>query len=234
MLDWQRHVTPHGELQALDDRLWVVTATPPKGGLPRNMFIYRLDDGGLLVHGAHALREETMRAIEALGPLRLMIVSSQIHAMHEPQYRQRYPEMRVACPAAARDKVARDVAVDDDVAAIAGKYGFRVVAPDGVKPIEHIYEVPVAGGQAWIVGDMLMNNPDGPGFAGWLLRMLGSTGFFGMTGIGRLLLLKDRAAFKRWLGAQARRDDIRIIGLSHGDVITADAGVRLQAAADRL
>jgi hypothetical protein len=110
---WQQQVTPHGELQMLDERLWVVTAT---GGLPRKLF----------------------------------------------------------------------------------------------------------------------NLPHQPGFVGWLFKTLGSTGFFGMTGIARMFILQDRAAFKRWLAEQACRDDLRLIGVSHGDAVTADCQAKLQAASDRL
>jgi hypothetical protein len=234
MGDWQRHVTAHGDLRSLDERLWVVTAGEPQGHLTRNMFIYRLDDGGLLIHGAHALRTETMDAIEAIGPMRLMIVASQFHCLHESLYAERYPQLTVVCPVGSRAKVTRHVRVDDDLEAVAEGYGFRWLAADGVKAAERVVELPIRGGSAWLLGDMMMNLPHLPGLDGWLFKLLGSTGFFGMTAIGRFLLLKDKAAFKAWLVAQAGRDDLRVIGVSHGDVIAADCQERLRSAAGRL
>jgi hypothetical protein len=234
MADWQSHVTAHGELQQLDERLWLVTAGEPGRGLTRNMIIYRLDDGGLLLHGVHAVREATLAAIEALGPLRLMIVAGTFHSMDEALYKERFPQLVVATPAPVRSRVARDVAVDEDVEAIAGRYGFTVLEPDGIKPVERVYALPVTGGQAWVIGDMMMNLPDSSGFVGWLFRVLGSTGFFGITGIGRLLMLKDRAAFKAWMLRSAEQDAPRLIVVSHGEAITADCQERLRVAAARL
>lgn len=231
---WDRHITAHGELTQLDERLWQVTAGLPHGSLTRNMVIYRLDDGGLLIHGAHALRAETMTAIEALGPLRLMIVSSPIHEMHEKLYQARYPELVITCPAASRPKLQRIVRIDADVEAVGAGYGVTVVAPDGIKPIERCYELAVSDGNALVCGDMMMNLPHLPGFMGWLMRTIGSTGFFGMTGIGRMLLLKDRSAFRGWLQRMAGRTDLRCIIVGHGETIRSDCAARLGDAAARL
>lgn len=234
MADWQRRVKPHGPLRQLDERLWVVTSGLPHGGLTRNMVLYRLDDGGLLLHGVHALDEATLAAVAALGPLRLMIVSGPIHCMDEALYKARFPELLVAAPAPVRAKVAREVAVDVDVETIADRFGFTVVSPAGIKPLERIYALPVADGVAWVLGDVMMNLPHGSGFAGWLFKTLGSTGFFGITGIGRWLLLQDRARFKAWLQQAATADDLKLIVVAHGEPITVDCSNRLRQAAARL
>jgi hypothetical protein len=231
---WDRHVTAHSDLTQLDERLWEVTATLPRGSMTRNMTIYRLNDGGLLIHGAHALRAETLAAVEALGELRLMIVASTLHEMHETLYQARYPDLATACPAAVRAKLQRHLRIDAAIEDIGAGLGITVLSPDGIKPIERSYELPLREGVALVFGDMLMNLPHFSGFEGWLLRSIGSTGFFGMTGIGRLLLLKNRASFRLWLAQMADRPDLRIISVGHGATIRSACGNRLKEATARL
>ena len=67
----------------------------------------------------------------------------------------------------------------------AATLGAAVVAPDGIKRSEYIYAVR----GAWVLADVMMNLPKLGGFDGWLFGVLGSTGFFGITGIGRMLLM---------------------------------------------
>jgi hypothetical protein len=55
MSTWKEHVHPHGDLVELTEGLWIVTGSLPRSGLPRNMVVYRLRDGGLLIHSAIAL-----------------------------------------------------------------------------------------------------------------------------------------------------------------------------------
>lgn len=234
MQDWERHALPHGDITALDERLWQVTGSLPQGSMPRNMTLYRLDDGGLLIHGAQALREATMQQLEGLGPPRVMIVASPFHSLHEALYKQRYPQLTVLCPAAARSKVEGEVSVDGTVEEQLAGFGVRWLGPDGLKPIERAYELPLANGHALLMGDILMNLPHLPGFGGVVMRLLGSTGYLGMTRVGRMLLLQEKVAFRRWLEAQAARPELRLVAVAHGTVVTEQACAELRSAAARL
>lgn len=234
MHDWNRHILPHGDITALDERLWQVTGSLAKGPMPRNMTLYRLDGGGLLIHGAQALHEDAMQRLEALGQPQVMIVASPFHHLHESLYKQRYPQLTVLCPAAARSKVEGEIPIDGTVEDDLGDVGVRWLGPDGIKPIERAYELPLADGHALLLGDILMNLPHLPGVGGFLMRLLGSTGFFGITRIGKMILLQDKAAFRRWLEAQAARPDLRLVTVAHGAVISERPGEALGQAAARL
>ena len=80
-------------------------------GLTRNMIVARRDDGGLLIRGAIATDEAVHGAIEALGPLRLLLVPNASHRLDAPAFVARYPGPRVYCPAGAQKGVAKKVAV---------------------------------------------------------------------------------------------------------------------------
>lgn len=225
--DWNTHVLPHGPLEAHGEQVWSVAGTVARGPLPRRMVVWRRDDGGLVVHSAIAMNEEGMAALASLGAPSVMIVPNAYHRMDAAVWKARFPGLKVYAPAAARAAVEKIVAVDATIEDAGDAIAARVVAPPGVKATEYIYD---AHG-AWVITDMMMNLPPLPGFSGWLVGVLGSTGFFGMTGIGRMLLLKDRAAFKGWLASQAAPTAILP---AHGDVIAGGTGAALQAAAGRL
>ena len=60
-------VLPHGKIEKLEENLWRVDGTLPGGGPPRVMTIARLRDGRLVIHGAIALDDASMKELEALG-----------------------------------------------------------------------------------------------------------------------------------------------------------------------
>lgn len=232
MTAWE--VYPHGELRQLADRLWAVEGSLPRLPIPRTMFVYRLDEGGLLVWSSVALDDAGMAQLEALGPVELIVVPNQFHRMQARAYLERYPQARVLCPAAAREHVAKEVAVHATVEEELPQHGITFHADAGIKPSEVVYEFPVEGGAALVFCDALFNLPHGRGLKGLLVRLIGSSGFFGVTRIGRLFVLADRQRFKQWLLQQSARKDLVLLGVAHGACVTERCGSRLVEAAARL
>ena len=234
MNDWNDGVLPHGSLEPLAENLWLVRGSLPRGNLPRAMVVYRLDDGRLLIHSAIALDEAGMAAIDALGVVTFIIVPNAFHRLDAARYKARYPSAQVLTPSFIHDAAAKLVAVDGHCEDVLPGLGIACRTPAGVKDSEFVYELPVDGGVAVVITDLLFNLPVLKGFDGWVFKMIGSSGFFGMTAVGRMLMLNNRGRFKRWLESQAGRTDIRLICVAHGDPIVEDCGPRLQQAADRL
>jgi hypothetical protein len=230
--DWR--VYPHGNLEPLAEGLWQISGSLPRGNIPRNMAVYRLPDGGLLLHSVICLDDQRMADLLSLGEPRFLIVPNGRHRIDAARYKRRFPEARLLCPEAARDAVSQRVAVDAAAdAPEALPRGVRARAPAGLKPGEVAYEVDVAGGRALLIGDNLMNLRHLPGADGFLFRVFGSTGFFGVTRLTQLLLMRDRAAYAGWLRSLAT-DDLRAISVCHGDPITEACAERLREAAVRL
>lgn len=227
-------VYPHGPLQELAPGLWQVTGSTPRSVLPRNMVVFRLPDGGLWIHSGVALDEPGMAGLEALGQPRVLVVPNAFHRMDAPFYKQRYPGVQVVCPAVSERRVTARVAVDGYAEELLPPLGIICHQPAGMRPFELAYELPLAEGRALVVTDLLFNLRLLPGFGGWLLRVGGSAGFFGITALGRLMGLKDWAAFKAWLEAMAGLPGLRAICVAHGEAILADCAGRLREAAARL
>ena len=85
-----------------------------------------------------------------------------------------------------------------------------------------------------LYGDALFNVPHGRGPRGMMVRLLGSSGRFHMSPIGKLFLLRDKEAFRGWLREQAARNDLVRIIPGHGEIVDRDVAARLSEAAVRL
>lgn len=234
--NWQAHVLPHSDLTPLADNMWQVTGRLPRkaGQLPRNMTVYRMKDGGLLIHSGIAMNESATKALESLGPPQLLMVPNRMHRLDAGVYKERYPQLRVICPRAAQVYVEQKVAVDAVAEDELPRHGIRCHVPAGLRPAEVCLELDVGEHRALVFTDILFNLKHAPGLDGIILKLIRSSGYFGMTPVGRLLLLKDRAKFRGWLEQLAEIPRLKAICVGHGDPITADCANRLRSAAARL
>lgn len=244
--EWLSHVSPHSEIEELAPSLWHVTGTMPGSTMvPREMVLYKLPDASLLIHSAIALNESGMAKLESLGTPNILIVPNRIHRLDARVYKQRYPDLLVVCPAAAKPYVEEVVAVDGIAEEILPAYGITCREPAGIRPQELVYELPLSTGKALVFTDILFNLnksyfeqnlPVGKFLFQWLgTSAIGSSGFFGITGLGRQFFMSDRHAYRQWLEALADSiPDLLVISVAHGSPIVADCNNRLREAAARL
>jgi hypothetical protein len=230
MSDWSAHVLPHGPLTQLAPRMWQVTGTMKNVPLPRNMTIWRMADGGLWIHSAVACDDATMAEIEALGRPSVLVVPNGFHRLDAGVWKDRYPGMRVVCPEGSRAKVGEVLKVDGLDSEVPGV----ITHGAGLKASENIYEVDAGAGNGLVVCDALFNVAHIPGFMGFVLKMIGSTGGFKMTNIARFAVLEDKKAFAQWMEQAAASPDLALLCLSHGDAVLADAARKLKDAAAAL
>jgi len=227
-------IYPHSQLLKLDECLWQVTGSLPRGSLPRNMILYRFDDNSLLLHSVVALDEKTMQKIEILGQPKVMIVPNRMHKLDAIWYKKRYPKIKVICPEFSKRSIKKTVPIDNICESLLPTMNIKYHSPEGTFGFEYVYELNLLSGKALIMTDILFNLPHLPGFDGLIMRIIGSTGFFGMTRIGKLFVLKKKKLFKEWLIKQSKREDIKLISVAHGNPITSDCSKALIAAANRL
>ncbi len=232
--EWRRSVFPHGPLQLVAPGVWQVTGSSGRSPVPRNMVVGVLPDRTLWLHSVIALDEKTMEELEQLGRPSVMVVPNPIHRLDAKVYKNRFPDLQVVCPAAARAKVEQVLKVDATCEEALGKYGIECQAPDGLKPFELVYLFPTPGGPVLVVTDALMNLPNLPGWRGRVMAWIGSTGFFGITRIGKLLLMKDGKKFEQWLLALSSTPRLQAIVVAHGAVIKENPHEHLRRAARRL
>jgi hypothetical protein len=229
-------VQPHEELIEIAEGIWSVEGSiiMPLGRFPRRMTVLALTGGGTALWSPIPLREPEMARIEALGPVRYLIVPNQAHRLDLKPFCDRYPDARVITAPSARDAVmlaapvdATDDIIDDPT------IRFQLVA--GTKADELALTVERHDGTTLILNDILSNvrHPKGLG-ANIMARVLG----FGVKRprtsrpVRRMFVARPDVLakqFRQW----AELPDLRRIVVSHGDVIrVAPREALLQAASD--
>ncbi len=231
---WSDHVIPHKPFEKIGPSLWSVTGYKSKGGLPRNMVIYRLSDNSILIHSAVALDDEGMKVIESLGDPSILVVPNRFHRMDAGVYKERYPDIKVVCPEAARTHVEKVVSVDDTCENVLPSHGIICHPPAGIKPGELCYEIDSGNGKALIMTDLMFNLQHGEGLSGFIFKHLGSTGFFGLTKIGKFLMLSNKSAFQTWIREMSELEGLRFICMAHGENIIENAPEHMIEAANAL
>ncbi len=225
----------HGPLSVLADGLWTVDAELSSLPIGRRMTVARVAGGRLMVHSAVACDEPTMAAIDRLGPIRFIVVPSGFHRMDAPAYAARYPEALVLTMPASRARASQQVEVHGD-------YGqLPVGAPLTFEPLVGVPAEAVFihaapdGSETLIFNDSFMNLPASiPGFRGWVVKLIGSTGGPKVTRTARLAMVKDKQAYADHLRRLAARPRLARVVPGHGAIILDGAAAALRLAADGL
>jgi hypothetical protein len=237
MGEWSESVLPHGQIEEIGKGFWQVTGSLKRNPLPRNMVFWKAPDGSVIVHSVVCLDDESMAAIEALGPVRHILVPCRMHRTDAPRFKARYPDARILCPSFAREKVEEVVPVDGTFEEVLPDLGVELFTPVGIKPFEFHLGVPLEGGTyALVVTDALFNlGPKPPrGFGGWTVKMMGSVGPLGITRAGRFLLLDDKSAYQTYLEGLAAARPWSVLSVAHGVPVVEDVAPALMEAAARV
>jgi len=227
-------VLPHGPLQKLEDNLWVVDGTLPRGRMNRRMSVVKRSDGKLVFHNAVPLQELDMQALEVWGQPGYLIVPNGFHRLDIHAYKQRYPGLKVLCPAPQDARVREVLAVDGHYDALPPDPALAVEVLEGSKIGEGVFIVNSEGRLSFLFGDTLMNIPDQPGFDMFILKLLGSVGDLRVTRIAKLFTVGDKAALKRHLERLSARPGLSRLIVSHGNNVLENAPAALRAASARL
>jgi hypothetical protein len=212
--DWK--VQPHGPLERIADNLWRVQGKVPFFPLQRVMMIARMRDGRLVVHGAIALDDAGMKAVEALGEPAVLLVPSGFHRIDAPRWAARYPAMRVYCPAGARGRVEDVVRVDGTYEDFAGDDTVRADHVDGIADREGVVRVASSDGATLVFNDILFNMPHPPGLGGLFTRAIGSSGGPRVSRTARVGLLHDaRMLAMRFVALAATPELVRVVPGHH-------------------
>jgi hypothetical protein len=227
-------VTPHGPIEKLTDNLWRVEAKMPNMGLRRVMTVARKDDGQLVIHNAIALDELEMKELEAWGTPGVLVVPNGAHRLDAKIFSKRYPDMKVVASRGSRKKVEEVVAVSAALDELRKdpKIAFGYV--EGTTELEGYMEVTSDDGKSLVLTDALFNMPHQPGFFGFVFRVLGSTGGPRVSGIARMLLVKDKKALAAQFARFAKDSGLRRIIVGHHEVIDASPQAVLEKVAATL
>ena len=178
-------VQPHEPLKTLEENLRIADGTMASSGIPRRMSVVRLADGRLVFHNAVPLRDEAMRALEQWGEPAFLLVPNGLHRLDVHPFKARYAGLKLLCPPQARARVSQNAAVDGDFESLPQGLGLAWETLEGGKVGEAVFLATHAGRTSAIFGDAIFNLPHLKGFAGFVLRVLGSSGGPRVTKVAR-------------------------------------------------
>jgi len=225
---------PHLPIEKLAVNLWRVEAKVDNPPLHRVMTVVKLADGRGLIHSAVMMEESSMRALEAWARPAILVVPSGFHRKDAHAYVSRYPSITVVCPSAARDRVAEKVKVDATYETFPLEDpSIRFLSIPGLNEVERVMEVRSPDGVTLVFNDLLFNMPHVGGLGGFVIKhVLQNSGGPKVSRLGRLWLIKDKAAVRAELEKLASKPDLVRVIVSHHEMITeqpADALRRVAA-----
>ncbi len=233
---WTVH--PHDEIEHLEPNLWSVSGNLPNMGLRRRMVIVKRDDGDLVIHNGVALREEAMAEIEAWGRPAYLIVPNGWHRLDAAAFKERYPTIQVFCPKGAISKVTQKVDIHGDYSSFPKDATISVQTLDGSGEGEGVFlirsQVEDAPRHTLLFNDAIFNQPHLPGFSGFIMRLMGSTGGPKVTRVMRWLGIKQKTPLKEHLLRLADTPNLVRIIVAHGNHIETNPADILREIAETL
>jgi hypothetical protein len=220
-------VAPHRPMEKLEPNLWRVDGDLPGGNGTRVMTLARYRDGGLLIHNCIALEEELMKEIEAFGEPKVLVVPNSFHRLDAKVFKERYPALRVFCPAGGAKKVEQVVKVDGSYEDAPKDEDVSLSHLDGVKQHEGVLEVRSPDGTTLVLNDIVNNLPAVGGMMGF---MLSPTGRVAVPRIFRWFFVKDKAAFFACIDRLAATPKLKRVIVSHGKMLLDSPGAALRSA----
>jgi len=221
-VEWK--VLDHGPIEKLADNLWWVQGSLPGMSLKRVMVIVRLADGRLVIHNGIALKEPSMREIEAWGTPAFLIVPNGGHRLDAPAYKKRYPNVKVFAPAGARARVEEVVPVDGTYDQFPADETVRLEMLHGVRDSEGAMIVRSGDGVTLVLNDAVFNmdrKRDPLGF--FFTTLLGSAPGPRVSRLAKLAFIKDKKALRNDLERLAETPGLERLVVAHEKVASGPA-----------
>jgi hypothetical protein len=142
--------------------------------------------------------------------------------------------MQVITPVGARERVQEVVPVDATDVSF-GDPNVQYVTVPGTGDREAALVIQTESGTTLVLNDLIFNLANRPGFSGWLFKAIGMTGDEPhLPPVIKLRQVKDEAALRAQLERWAELPNLRRVVVSHGNIITNDAGPLLRRIAGEL
>lgn len=223
-------------MERLAENLFRLEGSVPGMPLGRVMVVARMSDGSVIVHNGIAGGEELYREIEAIGPVRYVVVPNCWHRLDAAAYRARFPEAKVVAPAGSRKRVAQKVPVDLTYEDLPRDADVQLETLDGLKAAEGVMRVRSRDGVTLVFTDAVFNLEKRiPGFYGFVFHdVVGSKPGPRVTRVGRWFLVKDKAAYRAHLERLAATPELKRVIVAHGAMVQNDPSGMLRVAASTL
>lgn len=216
-------VLPHGPIETHAPNLWRVSGRLEKAPIERVMVVAKRADGRLVIHGAMALDDASMKQLESLGEVGFVLVPNGFHRLDAKVFRDRYPKATFLGPRGSRRKIEEVVKLDGVYEDFPEDEWVRLETLDGVAKIEGVVVVRSGDETSLIFNDAVFNMPHRKGLSGLFLRYVTqSSGGPRISRLSRMLMIKDGQALAAHMRRLAALPNLKRIFVAHQDTITEE------------
>jgi hypothetical protein len=216
--------TPHG-WKIFDEHAPVLTFEYSFGPGTANALAAGGEGGLFIVSPPCGVAAGVFDDLAAYGPVRALVASNAFHHMGLPEWKKRFPDSGLYAPVQSIARVAKHTGLEGirplaDAAAIAGP-GLDLVDMPHYRTGEVLVRVRTGRGLVWYVSDVVMNMPTLPAnpIARFLFRATGSAPGLRFNNIAPLFMVRNKAALRSWLGAEAAKEPPHWLIPAHGDIV---------------
>jgi len=218
-------IFPHLHPEELAPGVWRVVGSLAMP-LKRNMIVYRLSDGTLLLYSVVAMDDEGLAALEKLGRPSVMVVPHTFHGMDAAFYKARYPDIQVVGPTEVEGRHPQLRFASPSSHRLDGVTFHSV---PGTKCGEVAMELALStGGKALVFTD-LVGEKEGKG--NLVMKILGPPGGSGVARIVKWRQITDKQKVRGFLEQMAKIPSLELIIGCHGGPVQADCNRWMESAA---
>jgi len=222
----QWKVLPHGRIKNVDERIVTVEGEIPMplGKFPRRMTVVGLSANRSAIFSAIALNDNDMRLVEEVGEPSFLIVPNDHHRLDAHVWKERYPNIKVMCPPAAKKSVSEAAPVDSTKDILDDK-DVDFVVVNGTGGGEAALVVRRKSGTTLIANDIIANVRHPHGIGGKLIvRLFG----FGrkrpqVPRVVKRAMVEDKTRLAEQLRKWSDIPQLRRIIPSHGEIVERPA-----------
>ena len=222
----QWKVLPHGQVKEVDEGILTVEGEIPMplGKFPRRMTVVGLSRNRSAIFSAIALNDNDMRRVEEVGEPSFLIVPNDHHRLDAHVWKERYPNIKVMGPPAAKESVSEAAPVDSTKDILNDK-DVDFVVVDGTGGGEAALVVRRKSGTTLIAADIIANVRHPRGIGGKLI-----VGLFGfgrkrpqVPSVVQRKMVKDKKKLAGQLRKWSEIPKLRRIIPSHGEIVDRPA-----------
>ena len=200
---------------------------------PMRMIALKLNDGSILVYSPVPSPEgDCLKQLAQFGTVKFLLAPNYFHNLGLRPFLEHFPGSQVVASRQAISRLKKVTGVTAaPTAVIADKLptGVSVIEPEGLKTGEIWLTANLKLGCAWILCDAFFNINKVPTTPfGFSLRLGGTAPGLRVSRVFRLIGIKDKSVYRKWLADRAGIDQPKLIIPSHGEILElADLSRRL-------
>jgi len=209
--------------------------------IQRNMTVYKMNNGKLLIWSAICQDTEGQKHLESLGEIGVIYAPNGQHTFDAPRFHARYPNASVVTPnaqiATLKKEKKLDAVSSEKFFEENTKLGIKLLSPVGIKSKgangiggEKVLEMDIGNGdKALAFCDIVNNSEDDKGIV--LNFLLGKS--LGVPRIIKWTGITDKQGYKEWLESVST-SNLKAVTFGHGNPLTSDVPAKMKDVAKRL